>query len=532
MIDTEVLIIGAGPTGLTMACQLLRLGIRFRILEKQKDRAHESRAFAIQAKSMEIFQNLGLSSEFLKLARSGIDFAFFINGKKQTEIKFDEFSHQDSPFPSIYFLPQTETERILINHLEKQGIQIERETELLFFSQDKKRVTATIKNCVTEKTEKVYCSYIIGCDGAHSTVRHTLNFSFEGAAYKQSFILADATVDWSFSRDKFLFFLGKEGIFIHIPLAKNLSRVMLAERLSTVSKEKLPPPTAVKIETAASLITKTPVKLLNPIWLSQFNLHHRGVQTYCQGRAFLAGDSAHIHSPVGGQGMNTGIQDATNLAWKLAVVLKKGSATQLLNTYETERHRIGKILLTTTDRFFSFITTKNFFIASLRDILLPLMLAYLFSKKNMAKHLFWFMSQLHIHYHENSFVYEMTENADKFFKKGPRAGYRAPDAPVGGSTLFSLLQKKPIHLLLFQDEKIRDLVTLEKLRTLEASYTDWVQIHHFIPSLTNKTLFHRYGVTSSAIYIIRPDGYIGFRLYGLDLSLTDAYLQRLLQTNE
>ena len=218
MIDTEVLIIGAGPTGLTMACQLLRLGIRFRILDKQPDRAHESRAFAIQAKSMEIFQNLGLSSEFLKVARSSIDFVFFMHGKKQVEVKFSDFSHQDSPFPSIYFLPQNETECILINYLEKQGVQIEREKELLFFSQDKKGVTTKIKDQVTEEIEKISCAYIIGCDGAHSTVRHTLNFSFADAAYKQNFILADATLNWSFPRNKFLFFLGKKGIFVHIPL--------------------------------------------------------------------------------------------------------------------------------------------------------------------------------------------------------------------------------------------------------------------------------------------------------------------------
>jgi 2-polyprenyl-6-methoxyphenol hydroxylase-like FAD-dependent oxidoreductase len=531
MTTTEVLIIGAGPTGLVLACQLLRWGIRFRIIDKQKDRAHESRAFAIQAKSMEIFQNLGLSAEFLKAAHSGIDFAFFINGKKQTEIKFEDFSYQDSPFPSIYFLPQTETERILISHLEKQGVHIEREKELLFFLQNKRWLEATIKDDVTEKIEKIFCSYLVGCDGAHSTVRHTLNFSFEGAAYKQNFILADATIDWSFSRKKFLFFLAKQGIFVHIPLTNNLSRVMLTKRLASVTKEKLATPSVAEIEAAASLITKTSVKLLNPIWLSQFNLHHRGVQAYCQGRAFLAGDSAHIHSPVGGQGMNTGIQDATNLAWKLAIALKKGGATQLLNTYETERHRIGNILLKTTDRFFSFITSKNFFISTLRTILLPWFLANLFSKKNVTRHLFWFMSQLHIHYHESPFVYEITKGADNIFKKGPKAGYRAPDAPIDGSTLFALLQTKPFHLLLFHEDKINDTSTLEKLNTLEAKYTDWIQIHHFISSLTYTTLFQRYGVTSSAIYIIRPDGYIGFRLYGLDLSLADAYLKRLLQTH-
>ena len=153
-MDTEVLIIGAGPTGLMMACQLWRCDVKFRILDKQQDRAHESRAFAIQAKSMEIFQNLGIAEEFLKLARSNVDFAFFINGKKQVEINFQHFQHQDTPFPSVYFLSQTETERILIEFLEKKAIYIERQKELITFTQDIKCVQATIKDNIGGSTEK------------------------------------------------------------------------------------------------------------------------------------------------------------------------------------------------------------------------------------------------------------------------------------------------------------------------------------------------------------------------------------------
>src|SRR5579862_9129504 len=228
--NTEVLIIGAGPTGLMMACQLLRFGIRFRIIDKQKDRAHESRAFAIQAKSMEILQNLGLADEFLRIARVGIDFAFFINGKKQVTANFKEFPHQTTPFPSVYFLPQTETERILLSFLEHQNVHVEKEKELIFFTQNNESVKVQIKDHLAEKVEEICCAYLIGCDGAHSTTRHILNLPFEGAAYKQSFILADVTIEWPFSRDQFLFFLGKAGIFLHIPLTKTFSRIMIAQR--------------------------------------------------------------------------------------------------------------------------------------------------------------------------------------------------------------------------------------------------------------------------------------------------------------
>jgi 2-polyprenyl-6-methoxyphenol hydroxylase-like FAD-dependent oxidoreductase len=528
--NTEVLIIGAGPTGLMMACQLLRFGIRFRIIDKQKDRAHESRAFAIQAKSMEILQNLGLADEFLRIARVGIDFAFFINGKKQVTAKFKEFPHQTTPFPSVYFLPQTETERILLSFLEHQNVHVEKEKELIFFAQNNESVEVQIKDRLTEKIEEICCTYLIGCDGAHSTTRHILHLPFEGAVYKQSFILADATIDWPFSRDQFLFFLGKAGIFLHIPLTKTFSRVMLAQRSTPATQEKLPPPTITEIEAAARGITKTTVKLINPIWLSQFHLHHRGVKSYAQGRAFLAGDAAHIHSPVGGQGMNTGIQDATNLAWKLALVLRKMAVTELLATYETERHRIGKILLKTSDRFFSFMTAKNFLIFHLRNSLLPFILRFFFSKKNLEHHFFWFISQLNIHYHPNEFVYEIVNKADPTFKNGPKAGYRAPDAPVNSSSLFTLLRTKAIHLLLFQDEKTPTAKWLASVKILEDTYADWVKIHYLIPSLANKKLFLRYGVTSSAIYLIRPDGYIGFRCYHCDLSLVDTYLKRLFKS--
>jgi 2-polyprenyl-6-methoxyphenol hydroxylase-like FAD-dependent oxidoreductase len=521
--DTEVLIIGAGPTGLMMACQLLRCGIKFRILDKQKDRSHESRAFAIQAKSMEIFQNLGFADEFLKVARSSVDFAFFINGKKQIEINFKHFKHQDTPFPSIYFLPQTETERIFIEFLEKQNIYIERQKELITFSQAMKGVEANIRDNTTGVTEKINCAYILGCDGAHSAVRHTLNFSFEGNAYPQIFNLVDASIAWPYSRNKFLFFLGKEGVFVHIPLTEKISRIMLAKR-SIRSEGKLSNPNLTELEHLASRLTQVPVKLVNPIWISQFRLHHRGVTKYYQNRAFLVGDAAHIHSPVGGQGMNTGIQDATNLAWKIALVIRKGTSLKLLDTYETERHPVGKILLRTTDQFFSLLTAKGFFISKLRNWLLPLVISLLFSKKNIEKRLFWFISQLHIHYAKNQFNYEIIEKSHQIFNGGPCPGFRAPNASANSSSLFTLLGYKPFNILYFKTKEEQTDTLIEKINAFIKKHEDWVQMHVFILSPVNKLLFKRYGVLSSAIYVVRPDGYVGFRINSDNYLLLQTYL--------
>lgn len=528
--NTEVLIIGAGPTGLMMACQFLRYGIKFRIIDKQNDRAHESRAFAIQAKSMEIFQNLGFADEFLQLARSKIDFAFFINGKKQVEINFGQFKQQDTPFPSIYFLPQTETERIFIQFLDKYNVHIERDKELISFTQDVESVQAIVKDNVTGLTENIDCAYIIGCDGAHSTVRHTLNFSFEGNAYQQIFILAGAYIEWPYSRNKFMFFLGKRGVLVHIPLSKKISRIMLVRRSDSLSQKEMLTLSLSDIEQAASSLTQVTVKLLNPIWLSQFRLHHRGVKKYFQNRAFLAGDAAHIHSPVGGQGMNTGIQDATNLAWKLGLVLRKGTNVKLLDTYDTERHPVGKKLLRTTDRFFSFLTEKGFFISKLRDWILPFAIPFLFSKKSIERRLFWFMSQLNIHYHKSQFLYEIIQGADSVFKAGPQVGHRAPDAPVDASSLFMLLAQKPFNILFFQTEKEKIHSAIEKINTRIKNYEAWVQVHFFVLSSGNKLLFKRYGVISSAIYVIRPDGYIGFRFNGDNYLILEEYLEKILNS--
>lgn len=506
----EVLIIGAGPTGLIMACFLLRYGVKFRIIDKQKDRAHESRAFAIQAKSMEIFQNLGIVEKFLELARSNVDFAFFINGNKQIEIKFEHFKHQDTPFPSIYFLPQTDTEYILNDYLEKKGVNIERQKELVTFTQDSQNVRASIKNNITGNIEKIVCDYIVGCDGAHSSTRHMLKLSFEGNAYPQIFNLVDARIEWPYSRNKFLFFLGREGVFVHIPLTEKISRIMLAKR-SDNTEEKLSTANLTALENLSSLLTKVPVKFINPIWMSTFRLHHRGVNRYYQNRAFLAGDAAHIHSPVGGQGMNTGIQDSTNLAWKLALVLKKNTNAKLLDTYETERHAVGKILLKTTDQFFSLLTASSFLVSKLRNVLLPWLIKFLFSKRNIKKRLFWFISQLNIHYAENQFNYEIIDKSYSSFKGEICPGHRAPNAPANASDLFTLLAEKPFNILYFEVSTGTESKSLEKITSLTKNYKQWLKVHIFALSSTNKLLFERYGVISSAIYVIRPDGYVGFR---------------------
>lgn len=520
--STDVLIIGGGPTGLMMACQLLRFNIPFRIIDKQADRAHESRAFGIQAKSMEIFQNLGVLSQFLEAGLSGIELNFFINGKKKAEVKFGNLGVEGTPFPWIHLLPQSETERILNGHIEAYRVAVERQKELVSFTQDEWGVQAQIKDALTETIEHVRCRYIIGCDGAHSTVRHALNLPFEGAPYPQEFILADGIINWPYSNEKFLFFFDTKGIFAHIPLGGKISRLMTARR-GYSTHENPDKPTVEEVEKLAKDFTHGPVRISNPIWMSRFHLHHRSVNQYREGRAFLAGDAAHIHSPVGGQGMNTGFQDTANLAWKVAFVLRGISPEPLLDTYQSERLRIGQILLKTTDRIFSFATSDSFLVKSFVKYVMPFVVGFAFKSSSVRRCIFRFASQIGIRYHKSAFVDEQIKGADSDFLSGPEAGCRAPDAPLGGSTLFeSWKGSNSCHILIFRHENTSN----KRLKALEQAFGKFVTVDCFVKSFADDPLFRRYGVRDSAVYFVRPDGYIGFRSYGTDLSPLFEYLER------
>jgi 2-polyprenyl-6-methoxyphenol hydroxylase-like FAD-dependent oxidoreductase len=520
--DTDVLIVGAGPTGLMFACELLRSGIKFRLIDKNSDRAQESRALVIHAKTMELFQNLGLSQEFLNLARSSIGVQLFVNGEEKADLSFRDIGVAGTPFPSIYFLAQSETERILIEHLERRGVVIERQTELRDFHQTADGVQARLFHEKADAEELVYSQYLIGCDGAHSKVRHGLNMTFNGAPYEQDFILADVIVKWPFATNKLSIFLNRSGVLAHFPLDNQTSRLIISQtqKKKDAQTESL---SLQEVEALATKYTKAPVSLSEPKWITRFHLHHRSVPHYSEGRVFLAGDAAHIHSPAGGQGMNTGIQDAANLAWKMALVLKGVAPVRLLETYNEERFRIGQVLLKTTDRFFSLATSDRFFPSYIRILFVPWMAKFMLSEKSRRRRAFRTVSQLGIHYHENSFISELTGSEESKFSRGPRAGARAPDAPTDQGNLFEIMKDARAHVFSLEIENGH----LHALRHLKEKYKGWVQFHRFRKNSLNLVLFDRYGIEKSGLYFIRPDGYIGYRCEGQDFEALAAYLQHL-----
>lgn len=527
MFDTEILIVGAGPTGLMMACQLQRFNIPFRIIDNNPDRMHESRAFGIQARTMEIFQNLGLADEFLKRAEAGLHARLYIKGKERLTINFKNLSIEGTPFPTIYFLPQNVTEEILINYLTKQNVSIERNTELTHFLQTQECIEAEIKNNLTNEAKKITCQYIVGCDGAHSKVRKILNVEFEGASYKQEFILADGEVDWGFPKDNSVrVFFSEPGVFGDIPFPNQVDRILAAK--SHASEKNTLLPSREEIETLGKEVTGRTVTMKNMIWSSRFHLHHRAVKNYQIDRAFIAGDAAHIHTPVGGQGMNTGLQDVTNLAWKLAFVIRYQTSKELLETYQTERHYIGQVLVRTTDRIFGFMTSQNFFLKLFRLTFLPKIMEYINKKGTLQRRMFLFMSQLKIRYYKSKFVIEAVSNADKKFLKTIEAGCRAPDANYQNETLFNIFKKTPCTILIFNNpnNRVGDGQE-EKLNQLKVNSKNLITILNIDYSQETQIIFNRYGVSSEAIYFIRPDGYIGFRSFGLQIDHLLDYLKIL-----
>jgi len=521
--DVDVLVVGAGPTGLMMACQLARHGVRFRIVDAQVDRAHESRAFAIQARSMEIFDDLGLAEAFLARVRRGDPVHFAAHGHERTQIRFDDVLDGETPFPGLYLLEQPRTEQLLLDHLAARGITVERPVELRGFAQDGSGVVAELVR--GDRVDSVRCRYLVGCDGAHSRVRDVLGIPFAGATYEQEFVLADCTVDWPFPHDHLRGFLGRDGVLIHVPLEGGASRVMGAT-LGGPARNGAPP-TLDEVAALARAVTGAPVELSAPRWLSRFHFHHRVVARYREGRAFLAGDACHIHTPVGGQGMNTGMQDATNLAWKLALVLAGAAPVSLLDTYHAERHRVGEVLVHTTDRAFGAITNPGPIMSLLRDLVVPVALPWVGRSRRLRARLVRFVSQLAIRYHASDFVAELADGADGAFRAGPPAGCRAPRVSLGGVSLADLQRQRPIAVLLFGDAGA-GAGPGPSLAELERRHAAFAVFHRVPATDATELAFQRFGVHSSAVYVVRPDGYIGFRAYGPSLAPAADYLQRLL----
>jgi 2-polyprenyl-6-methoxyphenol hydroxylase-like FAD-dependent oxidoreductase len=334
-----VLVVGAGPVGLTMAVELRRYGVELRIIDKSATRTDKSKALVLWSRSLELIERMGCVDRFLAAGMQTHGARISRGSDLIGDVTFDEVK---SPYPFALMIPQSETERLLEGRLEEFGTRVERLTELSGFAARPDGVTANLRSA-NGKEEHVEADWLIGCDGAHSTVRHGLGMEFAGSAQPSDWVLADLRLE-GLNCDKLDIFWHAKGILAFFPIVGDRYRV-IADLGPVKTATAHADPTLEEVQSLVDERGPGNIHLRDPFWLCGFRINERKVKDYQRGRVFLAGDAAHIHSPAGGQGMNTGMQDAFNLAWKLAMVVHGAARPSLLDSYSVERSAVGDRVL-------------------------------------------------------------------------------------------------------------------------------------------------------------------------------------------
>src|SRR5271168_3707915 len=328
---TDVLVVGAGPVGLVAGCELARRGIRVRVIDTLAQPTEQSRAIAVHARSLDMFDRMGIVDELVSTGIKATAMQMYTGHRKLFRVPFGDV---DSAFPFTLTTAQTETERVLGDHLHSLGVTVERGVELVALSQDDHGVHLTLQH-EDGSTERVGTSWVIGADGGRSKVRKLVGTKLAGSFVGERFLLGDVDAEHQLDLDSMHTFFAPDGPVVVLPMTDGRMRFLAEVRDVPGTPMNLNP----SQEELQAVIDKRigGIRLLRSHWLTSFEIHHARVPAYRWGRVFLAGDAAHIHSPAGGQGMNTGMQDAFNLAWKLAAVIEGDAGETLLDSYEAER---------------------------------------------------------------------------------------------------------------------------------------------------------------------------------------------------
>lgn len=538
--DLDVLVVGAGPTGLALAAQLHTIGARFRIIDRSIDRVRDSRALAVQARTLELLETVGLGEALASRGRTSTRLVLHLGSRVVAHVQIGDIGARDTRFPFILFVSQAETEDVLEEYLTRRGVAIERGSELLDFEDRDAHVDCVI--CHEHgRHERVRAAWLVGCDGVHSTVRKRAGFSFEGGSYPQEFALGDVDADGPLEVGAINSFVAGGGVAMFFPLGTPAPWRVIAMRADARERRRDvdrtssddSPVSSLTLDELQAIVTRPTdgsVTVRDPVWLTRFRLHHRQITHYRAGRIFVAGDAAHIHSPVGAQGMNTGIQDAWNLGWKLALVARGAANPRLLDSYEAERWPVGRFLLRYTDRvfgtFIGAISTGR--IATwVREKIVARILPRLLDSARLRKTAFRFVSELGIHYRNSPAVRE----AEPRLRHGPRAGNRLPDARLaldGESLALQRVVGARLTLLLCGEVGVWDA---QRLAAFARRRKKLITVYHLTRRPSSGALVDEsgealmmLGVRDVAQYLVRPDGYIAFRCGGSDLDHMEAYL--------
>ncbi|HKO69322.1 MAG TPA: FAD-dependent oxidoreductase [Bradyrhizobium sp.] len=485
--ESDVLIIGAGPTGLVLALWLAKLGVRVRIIDKTEGPGTTSRALAVQARTLELYSQIGLADAVVAQGRRVIAANLWVAGKKVARGVFGDMGAGLSPFPFALIYPQDEHERLLVARLSQAGVEIERRTELLKFENSTDRVRASLKRSDGE-LETCEAAYIAGCDGAHSAVREGLGIGFPGGTYAHLFYVADVEASGAATDGDLHVGLDATDFLAVFPL-RGEGRVRLVGTVRDQAEdvdEKLS-----WDDVSQRVIEWMHIAVTRVSWFSTYRVHHRVANHFRKGRAFLLGDAAHIHSPVGGQGMNTGIGDAVNLAWKLAAVLHGRAKLSMLDSYEPERIAFARRLVATTDQAFTGVTSSGPIARLLRLHVVPALIPTLFSLKVVRRFMFRTVSQSVVNYRGSS----LSEGTAGTVQGGDRLPWVKTVRSGLDADNFAPLRSLDwqVHVYGEASSEIRAACEARKISL------------HVFPWQAETA---HVGLRRNAVYLVRPDGYI------------------------
>jgi 2-polyprenyl-6-methoxyphenol hydroxylase-like FAD-dependent oxidoreductase len=521
-VDTDVLIVGAGPTGLMLANQLGRRGVRTTLIDRHAGPAVETRALGVQARTLEIYAKLGLARRALELGKRGTGADIWADGRRTARVPLGEAGRKLTPFPFILILGQDDNERIMGEKLRAWDLAVQWNTELRHLDQQNDHVRATLRHADGAARE-VTARWVAGCDGAHSAVRELNRIPYPGAPYQHVFYVADTVVTGSMVPDEVNAYLWRDGFHLFFPMrGKDHWRVVGI--LPQVLRDK---PDVGFDDVVPSIAGEAGMDLAFTAcsWFSTYRISHRSAERFRDRRCFLLGDAAHIHSPVGAQGMNTGLQDAYNLGWKLALVVAGRADSALLDSYESERIPVARRLLRTTDRAFRLVVSDSPIAGVLRTKIVARIAARAMRRETIQRFAFRVVSQIGIHYRQSP----LSLDVEKPPADAPRAGDRFPWLKVAftpGGAVEDLFEK-------LDDTRFNLLVIGQPLPTDGTlPLGELLQVHPIPADGANAAVLGDAGIFAPSYYLLRPDGHIGLCGARVDVAALERYAIERLRVNE
>ncbi|WP_079228192.1 FAD-dependent monooxygenase [Pseudomonas putida] len=483
MAQTDVLIAGAGPTGLALALWLTRQGVAVRIVDKNSGPGEASRAMAVQARTLELYRQLGLAEAVIAAGYKTPAMNMWARGRRRARIPLKDAGAAICAYPFVLIYPQDRHERLLGQQLRALGVEVQWQTELLSFEERENQITAIVKQA-DGREEACTAAYLAGCDGAHSFVRHAIGSGFEGGTYKQLFYVADVRISGvEPAGEAHIAFDGSDFVLLLCYGEKDQYRL-----IGTVRDERAEHPEHLTFaDVGHDAINGLNLKITEVNWFSSYRVHHRVTDHFRRGRAFLLGDAAHVHSPAGGQGMNTGILDANNLAWKLAAVVKGKAPDSLLDSYQIERQAFARKLVATTDKLFTLVTAQGGFADFVRTRIAPVIASVAYKRETVREYLFRVVSQTTVDYRDSP----LSEGK----AGGVQGGDRLPWLPGAMADNYESLATIGWQVHVYGEAR--------------PDLAQWCTQHGIaLRVFAWEPAYEKAGVARNATYLLRPDTYV------------------------